>query len=82
MMNQSKLPEEGVIAKSIEKHTSGIPSDLFLWTALTVMSASLCCKLMKKPHLALFLGQWVAPSLLFGIYNKIVKTEGHDQRDS
>lgn len=74
-------PEEGVVAKNIEAVTSKVPSDVYLWTAVAAMSTSLCCKMMKKDHLALFIGQWVSPFLLMGIYNKIVKTEGHDQKD-
>jgi hypothetical protein len=31
-----------------------------------------------KDHLALFIGQWVAPFLLLGIYNKMVKQHGSD----
>jgi hypothetical protein len=43
------------------------------------MAASLTLKAFKKDHLALFVGQWAAPFLLLGIYNKIVKVEGHDK---
>ena len=39
-------------------------------------------KLMGKRHDALFVGQWAAPFLLLGIYNKIVKTQGHDEIDN
>jgi hypothetical protein len=28
--------------------------------------------------MALFVGQWAAPFLQLGIYNKIVKTQGYD----
>jgi hypothetical protein len=73
--------EEGMVAKTIESVTAQVPSDIYLWTAIGAMSASLCLKLMKKSHAALFVGQWVSPFLLMGIYNKIVKTEGHDQKD-
>ena len=27
---------------------------------------------------ALLVGQWAAPLLIMGLYNKVVKTEGHD----
>jgi hypothetical protein len=38
-----------------------------------------CVRIVKKhKRTALFVGQWVAPFLLFGIYNKIVKAQGHD----
>jgi hypothetical protein len=73
--------EEGMVAKTIESVTAQVPSDIYLWTAIGAMSASLCLKLMKKSHTALFVGQWVSPFLLMGIYNKIVKTEGHYQKD-
>ncbi|MCF3107600.1 hypothetical protein LL912_02295 [Niabella sp. CC-SYL272] len=69
---------EGKTAKSIEQQTAKIPSDVYLWTAVTAMATSLTFKLFKQDHRALFIGQWVAPFLLFGIYNKIVKTEGSD----
>ena len=69
---------EGHIAKNIEEQTAKIPSDVYLWSAVAAMGVSLTLKCMKQNHLALFIGQWAAPFLLFGIYNKIVKTEGSD----
>jgi hypothetical protein len=72
--------KEGRVAKAIEDQTSKLPSDLFLWTAVGCMTASLTLKAMKQTHLSLFIGQWVAPLLLFGIYNKIVKVEGSDSQ--
>ncbi len=82
-MTENINPEhkEGPIAKSIEQQTAKLPSDVFLWTALGAMAGSLTLKVLKKDHLALFVGQWVAPFLLFGIYNKLVKLEGHDKTD-
>lgn len=71
--------KEGWIAKTIEKQTSKLPSDTFLWASLGAMATSLTLKLVKQDHLALFVGQWAAPFLLLGIYNKIVKVEGHDK---
>jgi hypothetical protein len=73
--------KEGPVAKAIESQTSRLPSDFFLWSGVGVMAASLTLKLLKKDHVALFIGQWAAPLLLFGVYNKIVKVEGHDQED-
>ena len=73
--------EEGALAKTIEKQTAKIPSDLFLWSALGSMAASATLKCLGKSHTALFVGQWAAPFLLLGIYNKIVKTEGHDKNE-
>ena len=71
--------KEGEVAKAIESQTSRIPSDVFLWGAGAAMMASLTLKLLKQDHIGLFIGQWAAPLLLFGIYNKMVKQAGHDQ---
>lgn len=70
--------KEGPVARTIEEQTSKLPSDLFLWAAGASMLTSLTLKLMNKKHTALFVGQWAAPFLLLGIYNKIVKVAGHD----
>jgi hypothetical protein len=70
--------EEGTVAKMIEEQTSKLPSDIFLWASVAAMGTSLTLKLLKQEHLALFIGQWAAPFLLFGIYNKLVKQQGHD----
>lgn len=78
---KNNMNEEGPVAKSIESVTANVPSDVYLWTAVGAMSVSLCLKLMCKSNAALFVGQWVSPFLLMGIYNKIVKTEGHDKTD-
>ncbi len=75
MANDKK---EGRTAKEIEDYTAEIPSDAYLWTAFGVMGISLTFKLMQKNNLALFIGQWAAPILLMGVYNKIVKVEGSD----
>lgn len=73
--------KEGQVAKAIEKQTAKIPSDVFMWSAFAFMGISLVLKLSKKNNEALFIGQWPAPLLLFGIYNKIVKTQGSDRDD-
>lgn len=70
--------EEGKVAKAIENQTAKIPSDVFLWASIAAMGVSLTLKCLGRKHTALFVGQWAAPFLLFGVYNKIVKTEGND----
>jgi mitochondrial fission protein ELM1 len=72
---------EGKIAKTIEEQTSKLPSDTFLWISIGAMATGLVLQLAKKKHMSLFIGQWVAPFLLFGIYNKLVKQRGHDMMD-
>lgn len=73
--------KEGPVAKKIENETAKLPSDVFLWASTAVMGASLILKVMGKKNTSLFVGQWAAPFLIFGLYNKIVKTEGHDKTD-
>jgi hypothetical protein len=72
--------EEGKVAKTIESVTSQLPSDLFLWSAMGAMAVSALLQLADRRHIGLFFGQWVAPLLLFGVYNKLVKQTGHDIR--
>ena len=76
---QNQDHSEGRVAEKIENQTAKLPSDVFLWTSMAAMGASLLLQSMGKKSTSLFIGQWAAPFLLFGIYNKIVKTEGHDK---
>ena len=73
--------KEGKVAKAIEEQTAKLPSDVFLWAALSSMAVSLTLKLIKRDDEALFVGQWAAPFLLLGLYNKLVKLEGSDAED-
>jgi len=72
---------EGKVAKAIENQTKKLPSDIFLWSALGSMGVSLVLRIMGRKHESLFLGQWAAPFLILGLYNKLVKVEGHDKED-
>jgi hypothetical protein len=72
---------EGTVARTIEQQTAKLPSDFFLWGAVGAIGASAIFQLMGKKHASLFVGDWVAPLLLFGVYNKIVKTQGSDRYD-
>lgn len=78
MANFNPEHSEGKVASAIEEQTAKIPSDVFLWASVASMGVSLTLKFLGKKHTALFVGQWAAPFLLLGIYNKIVKVEGHD----
>lgn len=70
--------KEGKVAKAIEQQTAKLPSDLFLWAALGSMAVSLTLQIMGRKKESLFVGQWPAPFLLLGLYNKLVKLEGSD----
>jgi hypothetical protein len=70
--------QEGGLAEPIERQTSKVPSDLFLWTALGCVAVALGLQVSGRKQGALFVGEWVPTILIFGVYNKIVKTFGHD----
>jgi hypothetical protein len=70
--------QEDQFTAAIEKCTSQIPSSAYLGAALSSMAISVGFKIAKKDHMALFVGQWAAPFLLLGIYNKLVKQHGSD----
>lgn len=70
---------EGVVAKTIEEQTAKLPSDTFLWAAFAAIGVAMAMQASGKKHGSLFVGQWVAPFLLFGLYNKIVKVAGSDR---
>jgi hypothetical protein len=80
MANQSH--KEGKIAKMLEEQTAKIPSDIYLWAAVGSMALSLGLFLTKNKHASIFFGQWAPSFLIIGLYNKLVKVEGHDEEDS
>lgn len=69
---------EDQLTAAIEKVTSQAPSSLFLGLALGSMALSLGLHLANRKHEALYVGQWAAPFLVIGIYNKLVKQHGSD----
>ena len=83
---------EGKVAKSIEKQTAKLPSDIFLWAAGASIVGSLALQLLApKPmwlrrsnrmgEISNFVGQWAPTILILGLYNKIVKVAGSDKFD-
>ena len=70
--------QEDQVTAAIEKYTSKVPSSIYLALAIASIGGSISFKLAKKDHAALYVGQWVAPFLILGIYNKLVKIHGSD----
>ena len=70
--------QEDQITASIEKFTAQVPSSAYLALALGSMAVSVVLQTAKRHHEALFVGQWAAPFLILGIYNKLVKIHGSD----
>ena len=76
------------MARAIEGQTARLPSDAFLWASLAAMAAGAVMQLRESRRWGLsrqwglFFGQWAAPLLLFGLYNKVVKVAGSDRTHS
>jgi hypothetical protein len=70
---------EGTVARTIERQTAKLPSDIFLWAAVGAIGVSACLEFTGNEEKSRFVGQWVAPFLLLGLYNKLVKVAGSDR---
>jgi hypothetical protein len=71
------IPEDQTTAL-MESYSAKLPTSFFLGAAAASIVGSLLLKANGKDHHALFIGQWAAPFLLLGIYNKMVKQHGSD----
>ena len=70
---------EGPIARTIERQTAKLPSDVWLWAAVASMVTSLGLQIAGEKKVSNFIGQWAPTLLIFGLYNKIVKVAGSDR---
>lgn len=69
---------EGRLARRIEEQTAKLPSDLFLWGAGASILGAMVLHSFGRKNDAQFVGQWAPTMLILGLYNKIVKQQGHD----
>lgn len=67
---------ESLLTRMIEQQTAKIPSHVFLFASLCSMGLSLAEQLRGRDRSSRFIGMWVTPLLMMGIYNKLVKTFG------
>jgi hypothetical protein len=72
---------EDRFTKTVEEYTGAVPSSAFLGIAVAAMAASLAFQLAGQGKWGNFIAQWVPTWLIIGLYNKMVKLEGHDQYD-
>ncbi len=71
---------EDQITAMMESYSAKWPTSFFLGASFASMIASLVLKTQGKDNMALFVGQWAAPFLILGTYNKMVKQHGSDAR--
>jgi hypothetical protein len=67
---------EGALARMLEQQRAKIPSHVFLMTSFVAMGVSAAAELRGRQATSRFVGMWVAPLLIMGIYNKMVKMLG------
>jgi hypothetical protein len=73
---------EGRVAKAIEKQTAKLPSDTFLWMAVSAMAVSAATQIAGNKQVSVFIGQWAPTFLILGLYNKLVKQLGSDRTEN
>jgi hypothetical protein len=79
--SHSPSKTEDQFTKSVEEYTAAIPSSAYLGVAIGAMAVSLIFQATGQGKWGNFVAQWVPTWLIIGVYNKLVKLEGHDQTD-
>lgn len=72
---------EDQFTKTVEDYTAAVPSSAHLGVAIGAMGLSLLCQMTGRGKWGNFIAQWAPTWLILGLYNKLVKLEGHDQSD-
>ena len=80
MKNLTDNPLEEKIAKTIEKQSSKIPGNVFLWGGLGLLATSAIMQLFKQKNAGIMVGRLAAPLLIMGVYN-LVKQHGSDRME-
>jgi hypothetical protein len=78
---QYPTKSEDQFTKTVEDYTSSLPSSAYLGIALGAMGLSLALQLRGEGKWGNFIAQWVPTWLIIGVYNKLVKLEGHGRYD-
>jgi len=80
-MQSEPSKTEDQFTKTVEDYTAAIPSTAFLGVAIGAMALSLALQATGQGKWGNFIAQWVPTWLIIGVYNKLVKLEGHDRAD-
>jgi hypothetical protein len=72
---------EDQFTKTVEKYTTAVPSSAYLAVAIGAMGLSLLFQATGPGKWRNFIAQWAPTWLILGLYNKLVKLEGHDHSD-
>lgn len=67
---------EDSLTRLLEQQTAKVPSHVFLFSSFCAMALSLGLEIGGRERAGRFVGLWVTPLLVMGVYNKVVKTLG------
>ncbi len=81
MIEKSEKSHEGTITVAVENRTSQIPSIAYLIGGMSALALSTGLMLGGCKRASILVGQLASPLLIMGLYNKLVKTQGHDSYD-
>jgi hypothetical protein len=82
LTGQFRPQTEGRVARGIEKQTSRIPSDVFLWSALSALGVGFLLQMRERRDSGVIVSQLAPVLLIMGLYNKLVKLEGHEREET
>ena len=72
---------EDQFTKTVEKYTAAVPSSAYLAVTIGAMGLSLVFQATGRGKWGNFIAQWAPTWLILGLYNKLIKLEGHDRSD-
>jgi len=78
-LNDNIEHREGHLTSRVEDQTAKIPSITWLAFAGGSMALSAGLYIAGKKEASQFIANWAPSLLLIGLYNKLVKLEGHDR---
>ena len=73
-------PSEHQFTKTIGSYRAAIPPSGYLAVAIAAIGLSLAYQLSGRGKWGNFIAEWVPTWLIIGLYNKLVKLEGHQRR--
>lgn len=81
MTDKTEKNHEGTITVAVENRTSRVPSIAYLIGGVSALALSTGLMLCGRRRASIVVGQLASPLLIMGLYNKLVKTQGHDSFD-
>ena len=81
MNDMNAKSHEGTITVAVENRTSRVPSIAYRIGGVSALALSTGLMLCGRRRASIVVGQLASPLLIMGLYNKLVKTQGHDSFD-